>query len=161
MDQRQDSLEGLYRRHGPAVLAYLRARCRDRQAADDLLQDTFVQAAGQGEGIAALRSPRAWLIAVARNLSLMLLRRRRPVELADDPPSRPQVAADPRLDQMRQAVARLPEPFREVLELRLREELSYGQIAQVLEIPVGTVRSRLHHAVQRLRESLLTRRVSP
>ena len=59
------------------------------------------------------------------------------------------------------AVARLPEPFREVLELRLREELSYGQIAQVLEIPVGTVRSRLHHAVQRLRESLLTRRVSP
>jgi RNA polymerase sigma-70 factor (ECF subfamily) len=55
---------------------------------------------------------------------------------------------------MREAICCLPEIHREVLELRLRDDLSYEEIAQVLNIPVGTVRSRLHHAVRGLRERL-------
>jgi RNA polymerase sigma-70 factor (ECF subfamily) len=58
---------------------------------------------------------------------------------------------DPRLDGMRAAIARLPETHREVLEMRLADELSYAQIAEAMDLPIGTVRSRIHHAVLRLR----------
>ena len=71
---------------------------------------------------------------------------------ADVPAAGPR--ADPRLDEMRQAIAELPGQQRQALELRLREELSYEEIAAVLDIPLGTVRSRLHHAVRRLRQLL-------
>ena len=48
----------------------------------------------------------------------------------------------------------MPREMRETLELRLADELSYEEIAAVLEIPVGTVRSRLHNAVKKLREEM-------
>ncbi|MBK8270299.1 MAG: sigma-70 family RNA polymerase sigma factor [Planctomycetes bacterium] len=63
-------------------------------------------------------------------------------------------AEDERLDPMREAIARLPEGHREVLELRLVEVLSYAEIAESLALPIGTVRSRIHHAVMRLRNEL-------
>ncbi|NUQ48120.1 MAG: sigma-70 family RNA polymerase sigma factor, partial [Phycisphaerae bacterium] len=59
-----------------------------------------------------------------------------------------------RVERMRLAIARLPDAQRESLELRLRDELSYEEIAEVTGAPVGTVRSRLHHAVRGLREML-------
>ena len=55
---------------------------------------------------------------------------------------------------MRLAMAELPEQIRETLELRLRDELSYEEIAAVLEIPLGTVRSRLHTALRLLRAAM-------
>ena len=58
------------------------------------------------------------------------------------------------IEEMREAIAGLPAHLRETLELRLRDELSYEEIAQVLEIPMGTVRSRLHGALKLLREKL-------
>jgi RNA polymerase sigma-70 factor (ECF subfamily) len=61
---------------------------------------------------------------------------------------------DERLAAVRAAIASLPEAQRETLELRLRNELSYEEIAAVLGIPVGTVRSRLHGAVKTLRDRL-------
>ena len=62
--------------------------------------------------------------------------------------------ADPRLDVMREGIERLHAASRQVLELRLQRELSYEEIATTLRVPVGTVRSRLHHAVRQLREHL-------
>lgn len=63
-------------------------------------------------------------------------------------------APDPRLEPMREAITKLPPTHAEVLLLRLQQELSYEEIAQILDVPIGTVRSRLHHAVQQLREAL-------
>jgi RNA polymerase sigma-70 factor (ECF subfamily) len=62
--------------------------------------------------------------------------------------------ADPRLEVMREGIARLNAASRQVLELRLQRELSYEEMAATLGVPVGTVRSRLHHAVRQLREHL-------
>ena len=64
--------------------------------------------------------------------------------------------ADPRLERVRSAIEVLPEAQREALELRLRDGLSYQEIADVQNVPVGTVRSRLHHAMRRLREIVTT-----
>lgn len=148
-------LETLYRDVGPALLAYLRRGLGDATAAEDVLQDTFFQAARCPERVLAAASPRAWLFGVARHAVLTLLRRRRRTEPLPDALAAAVPREDPRLESVRQAIATLPDTFREVLELRLRAELSYAEIAEVLQIPVGTVRSRLHHALARLRVAVV------
>ena len=152
-----ESLDSLYRRVGPLLLAYLRGHVGRRGDAEELLQETFVIAARQPDALAAADSPRAWLFGIARNLARDHLRRRRSRDMAalDADPAAEAVEPDDRLDAMRSAIGRLPEPQREVLELRLAQELSYAEIAEALAIPVGTVRSRLHHAVAALRAALL------
>lgn len=152
-----NDLERLYRDHGPALLAYLRRRFAGRQAAEDLLQETFVQALRTFDRLAQAASPRAWLFGIARHIGLSARRRQReatmPPEQAVTLPQ-PAQPADERLERMRQAIGRLPDAQREALELRLRDELSYEEIAEVTGVPIGTVRSRLHHAVRSLREML-------
>jgi RNA polymerase sigma-70 factor (ECF subfamily) len=63
-------------------------------------------------------------------------------------------AVDTDLEDMRTAIEHLPPQIRETLDLRLRDELSYEEIAAVLAIPVGTVRSRLHDALRKLQSEL-------
>ncbi len=120
--------------------------------AQDLLQETFVQAIRSKDKLSNVSSPRAWLFGVARNLAMNSIRRRPsvvslPANLSQDcsPP-------DPRVEEMRQAITKLPIAQQETLELRLTRDLSYQEIATVLEIPLGTVRSRLHNAVNHLRQ---------
>lgn len=150
-----ESFERLYRQVGPDLLAYFRYRVGAGPLAEDLLQDTFMQAMKQPDRILQAASPRAYLFGIARNLSLDVFRRQLPSgEMPADIPAEPAVA-DPRLEHMREAIANLSAAHGEVLLLRLQQELSYEEIAVVLEIPVGTVRSRLHHAVQQLRQTLL------
>ena len=150
-----ESLERLYRQVGPDLLAYFRYRHGDTQSAEDLLQDTFVHAMKHPERILEADSPRAYLFGIARNLRLDAFRRQRPSEeMPAEIPTETKSEPDPRLENMREAIASLPAAQGEVLLLRLQQELSYEEIAQVLDIPIGTVRSRLHHAVQQLRQSL-------
>ena len=100
-------------------------------------------------------SPRAWLFGVARNVGMNACRRRRTfAPLPEEVASPAKAEDDPRLGRMRQAIAALPGAQREALGLRLQDELSYEEIAAVTGVPVGTVRSRLHHAVRRLRQTL-------
>ncbi len=159
MEEHAGRIEDLYRLHGRAIEGYLRRLCGRPDDAEDLLQETFVQAMRSGEAPLRAASPKAWLFGVARNVGMNARRRRRPVAaLPDDLAGEPGAASttsDPRLDCMRQAIAALPEAQREALGLRLTYELSYEEIAAVTGVPVGTVRSRLHHAVRRLRETLL------
>jgi len=142
----------LYQKHGGEVLGYLARRCPDG-AADDLLQETFLQVARQPARLADISTPRAWLFGIARNLLARHFRARSESELLNAELSRDTMAADadPRLPAMREAIRQLPVELRETLELRLEQELSYEEIAAALEIPVGTVRSRIHNAIKRLR----------
>ncbi|MCG3126371.1 MAG: RNA polymerase sigma factor YlaC [Phycisphaerae bacterium] len=145
------SLESLYRSHASAILAYLRRTLRAGDGAEDLLQETFVQAVRRPDQLAGVSSPRAWLFGIARHVGLSALRRRRADErLVTEPPAEAEGGA--RLEAVREAIEGLPETQREALELRLRDGLSYQEIADVQGVPVGTVRSRLHHAMRRLRE---------
>jgi RNA polymerase sigma-70 factor (ECF subfamily) len=152
-----EDLESLYRLLGPALLAYLRRRVGRRGDAEGLLQETFVIAARQFESLNAADSPKAWLFGVARNLAREQVRRgprRAMLAISEEPVAPIEMEDDERLDAMRVAIDRLPDVQREVLELRLAQDLSYAEIAQALEIPIGTVRSRLHNAVAALRQTL-------
>jgi RNA polymerase sigma-70 factor (ECF subfamily) len=150
-----EKLEALYRDSGPHLLSWLERRHQDPELARDLLHEAFAAAAHHPERFLEAASPRAWLFAIARNLSATHFRRNRPaVELTPDIPA-DGAPADDRLAAMRQAISNLQPEWREVLELRLDQELSYEEIAEVLDIPTGTVRSRLHHAVRQLRQDVL------
>jgi RNA polymerase sigma-70 factor, ECF subfamily len=155
MSEIQEWIEGLYRDAGPGLLTYLTHRMADRAAAEDVLQETFAVALRNPARVQTAVSARAYLFGIARNLVVNRVRKT-PVRFETLPEdlAAMEISDDPRLELMRNGIERLKPEFREALELRLRQELSYEEIAQALQIPVGTVRSRLHHAVQQLRRVL-------
>jgi len=142
------SVEIIYREVGPDLLAFFRARHGSPQTAEDLLQETFAAVMKKPERLLQADSPRAYLFGVARNLSAELYRRSRPTEvLADEPLTElEQETPDARLEMMREGIRR-----------RLQHELSYEEMAATLNVPVGTIRSRMHHAVRQLRGHLKSR----
>jgi RNA polymerase sigma-70 factor (ECF subfamily) len=148
-------VEKIYREFGPELLAFFRRRHDSPQTAEDLLQETFAAAMKHPGRLLQADSPRAYLFGMARNLSAELHRRSRPTEeLPAEPAGDEADGEDPRLEVMREGIAGLNAASRQVLELRLQRELSYEEIAAALGVPVGTVRSRLHHAVRQLRDHL-------
>lgn len=156
MATRIEYWELLYREVGPSLLGYFRRQPALASAAEDLLQDTFVRAFKRSDRLEPPVSQRAYLFGIARHVGLDALRRRRPTEELAPEAAAPAEVEDDRLEPMRRAIGALPGPQRETLLLKLQQDLSYEEIAAVLDIPVGTVRSRLHHAVRRLREQMNT-----
>ena len=154
MDSGTRQIEEHYRADGPALLRYIR-RCGGGNRSEDLLHETFVRALERPERVRNARWPRAWIYGVARHVVFESLRRHsRIVELTIDPPAPATPEEDVRMIQVKSAMSELPANHQEVLRLRLDAELSYEEIATALDIPVGTVRSRLHHAVRKLRAAL-------
>jgi RNA polymerase sigma-70 factor (ECF subfamily) len=151
---RVEYLESLYYQHGPAILRYLK-RLVDRQTAEDLLQDTFVQALSHFDRLDSVVSVRAWLFTVARHIALNSLRRKQVIaSISWEQLIKHSAQEDPRLESIRKAIKRLPNEHQETLFLRWQDQLSYEEISEVLKIPVGTVRSRLHNAISKLRTLL-------
>lgn len=157
------SLVLLHDRHGQGLLRYLQALSGDAEVAQEILQDTFVAVwrdAGRFEGRS---KPSTWLFGVARRQARNTLRRRRlPTvddaalqAVADSAPG-PDDYAMARLQAERIAAAldRLGPLHREVLLLAFDQQLSLSELAEVLDVPVGTVKSRLSNAKRQLRALL-------
>jgi RNA polymerase sigma-70 factor, ECF subfamily len=142
------TIEQMYRTHGGLLLSYLRRRFGWCGSPEDMLHETFLHAMRREDQLTEADSPRAWLLGIARHVGLAAARRRPMERLGADVQA---AAENPEIADLRRAIAELPETLREPLELRLTQRLDYVEIAQVLEIPVGTVRSRLHTAMKRLR----------
>jgi RNA polymerase sigma-70 factor (ECF subfamily) len=150
-----DRISALYREHAPALLGYLQRAFGSAGSAEDMLQETFLRALQGADRLAAAVSPRAWLFGVARHVGLDAIRRGgRLGPLPQDMPAPPAPSGDDRVDQVRRAIDRLPDEQREALELRVTGGLTYEEIAAAVDVPIGTVRSRLHNALRRLREGL-------
>jgi len=148
------TLEVFYAQHGPHILRYLN-RLVGPKRAEDILQDTFVQALSHIDRLDGLNSPRAWLFRVAYHLAINVLRRKKlTTNITLDSLVQPDSREDPRLETMRQAIGKLPDKHRETVMLRWYDQLSYEEIAHVQDIPIGTVRSRLHHSLGKLRTQM-------
>jgi RNA polymerase sigma-70 factor (ECF subfamily) len=139
---------------------------RNHAEAEDLVQDTLLRAYRGIDGFDG-RHPRAWLLTILRNTHINRNRRRRP-ELLRDPDAATDrmisAASDDRTDaviddevdvEIIRALESLDEPFRRVVELVDIDGLSYAEAAEVLDVPVGTVMSRLHRARSRIRDRLV------
>ena len=145
--------------------------------AAEVAQETFIRVLRSLHTYDPERPLRSWLFKIASNLALDLIRRRkrRPIALEDlgdeDSPVLEAVDTGPAPDEALRVewseerfsalVGELPEHYRAILHLRYREEFSYEEIAETLEIPLGTVKVRLHRAHEGLRRKLTARGTKP
>lgn len=138
-------MEELYRAHATTVFRFLVAMTRDRDLAEDLMQDTFVRATRAMAGYRG-GSPRAWLLAIARTTALDRLRRR--TEQPTDPlPERATTDVDVvEQETVRAALACLPESYRTVLMLADDIGMPHAEVAEVLDRSPGACRVLLHRA---------------
>lgn len=155
------AFDELYERHSRALFAFVRRMLSDVHEAEDVLNESFLTLVRQREAASKAESLRAWLFTVARNLCLNRLRsQRRGAKAMDavrerEPQESPEGALEAKAvaQRVRLAVERLPPAMAELYGLRA-QGLGYDEIASVLQIPVGTVKSRVHDMVRRLREEI-------
>jgi len=160
--------------HADALYGTAMRLTRDPDQAQDLVQETLLKAFKHFDGLRPDSNLKAWLTRVLTNTFINQYRRRkvrhRSQELyepdwmndrvgsnwARDAAKRPGQQVIDRFvrEKLNSAVADLPEVYRQVLILADVEELAYKEVAETLEIPIGTVMSRLHRARRKLRESL-------
>jgi len=153
----------LARYHKDRVYTIAVRLLEDHHEAEDIAQETFVKAY---EGITAFRGDAkfsTWLYRICYNLCLNCLERKKrnpgddslPETLADPIASLPeQLIAQERRELVQWALACLTPEFREVVVLYYTGQLSYEEIATLQELPIGTVRSRLHRGREELKELL-------
>lgn len=157
----QTALDELVRTWENRLLYFIRRLVDNEQDAWDVLQQTWLRVLS---GIGALREPRSlgpWLYRVARSAAfnhgqvrttyLRFLKEYQATAPTDETFDR---EAFDNAEQLHRGLLRLPVPHREVLTLFFLEDFTIEQIAQVLEVPAGTVKSRLHHARKALRAVL-------
>ncbi len=144
----------------PRLRRYARALTGDTLRADDLVQDTLERALVKQHLWRQGSDLRAWMFTIMHNVFVNQVRANPPgitVELDDEAynvPARSSPVDFIEVGEMDRAIRRLPVEQREVLLLIALEQLSYGETAAALGIPVGTVMSRLYRARERLRALL-------
>lgn len=151
--------------HAQGVMNVIFRMCGDAQVAEDAAQETFMRAWSHLGSFRADRetSLRAWLYRIALNAATDMLRKERrilPGDVEDfhltDPMPGPEglFLQGERTALVQQAIQSLPDASRAVLVLKEYESLSYREIADALDIPIGTVMSRLNYARRLLKEKL-------
>ncbi|WP_293937131.1 RNA polymerase sigma factor [Iodobacter sp.] len=140
----------------PRLRRYARALVRHKEEADDLVQDTLERAWLKSSLWRGVADMRGWLFSIMHNLHAdgVRLPRIHTVELDDNTPEIPIAARQGEQLAMRDlqaALNQLPDEQREVLLLVALEEMAYADIAKTLNIPIGTVMSRLSRGRERLR----------
>jgi len=151
--------------HLDAAYNLARWLTRNEHDAQDVVQEAFLRAFKYFGGFHGGNS-RSWLLSIVRNTTYTWLQKNRKPELAavfdegmhdrEDPSSNPEVLLLNHSDhqEIRRAVEQLPVEFREVMVLRELEGMSYKEIAELADVPIGTVMSRLARARKALQQSL-------
>ena len=161
----RDAFAQLLKRYWDRLYRWLYHLTRDRHAAEDLTQETFLKALGAMHSFRPGTNFRAWIYRILRNSFLSSRTGLKTTVVLDEEDqetisaaggSTPEslVIAQSNRETVQSALAELPVPFREILLLCEVEEMSYQEIAQTLAIPTGTVMSRLSRARKALRELL-------
>jgi RNA polymerase sigma-70 factor (ECF subfamily) len=160
----REAFKQLFRMFAPRVKAFARRSGAPAQVAEDLLQDVMLSVwrrAGQYDREKAAVS--TWIFTIARNRRIDMLRREsRPDFDPEDPSlqSGPETPADDlvearqRAQVLRRAVETLPQEQSELLRLAYFQDKSHGAIAEELNLPLGTVKSRIRLAMSKLRKTL-------
>ena len=159
----QEAYRVLVERHGRPVLTLIARMVRDQGVAEELAQDAFVKAFGALRSFDPAYKFSNWMLRIAHNVAIDHLRKARPpvVSIDDNASGRDlaDVLADGRepsafehavrgdfMADLEAALARLRPEFRRLVVMRYIEDLSYEDIAEVVGLPLGTVKSHLHRA---------------
>ena len=153
----REAFDVLYHRYVRSVFGLALRRLRDRQRAEDAVQETFAAVWRSAVSYRPERGPAApWLYTVARNAIVDRQRARmeQPTEVPDTPSGDPgpldRAEASFVAWRIHRALGELPDTEREVLELAYWSELSQSEVAEYLHIPLGTVKTRTRSALSRL-----------
>lgn len=152
--------ETAVRDYAPRLLALARLMLGEAHEAEDVVQDAFAKAWARWDDADVRAHALPWLLTVVKNRCIDLGRvrtpdvgfERLPEKPAPPPPDEPVHTAT--LDQVIEAVRRLPEPYRTVLLLRYSQKLAYEEIAKATGVPLGTVKSQISRAVRLLRAEI-------
>ncbi len=146
---------------GPRLLALARGICRDSAVAEDVVQEAFVKLWNTPPDGPEQVVP-SWLKRVVVNLSINHLRRRRNTQtlpecgedraLRHDRLPEAQIDLSDNMRRLESALSRLPDDKRAILVMKVYDEMSYEEIARAMEVPIGTVMSRLNRARAALKE---------
>lgn len=159
------AMDALYERHRSPLISYLRLFTTDQGVIEELVQDTMVAAWRGADRFHGRSSVRSWLFAIARRRAADKLRRRTWRMVGDealasmpDPSPGPEAwaLAQASQSQLLATMKRLSPVHQEVLTLVFIHELSYSEVAEILDVPLGTVKSRLNNARKSLRAHLRT-----
>ena len=162
------SFEALMLPHLDAAYNLAKWLLRNEQDAQDVVQEAFLRAFKSFGGFHG-SSGRAWLLTIVRNTSYTLLKKNRVADLTTPFDEEIHASGDESVsaatilersedtELIRKAMDELPAEFREILTLRHQEDLSYKEIADIAQIPPGTVMSRLARARVKLKERLAAR----
>jgi RNA polymerase sigma-70 factor (ECF subfamily) len=171
------AFEELVRRYERELYSYLRRYLSDATLAEDVFQATFLQLYLKAEQFEEGRKVRPWLYTIATNQAIDAQRRNKRHKMVSldrrgyshetqdnvgtlldlltskEPEATDNLETDERRQWVQQAIANLPEPLREAVLLVYYQGLKYREAAAVLDIPVGTVKSRMHAAILKLTEA--------
>jgi len=163
MDEMRAALSGL----GPAVRRFLFGMCGDWHVAEDLAQESLLKAWRSRANFGGRARVRTWVFGIARNAWIDYLRRSRvrqrqratieSEQLATVPAASGPVACAVRQEfstEMESALTKLPDKQREALAMRESDGLTFAEIARLIEVPVGTVKSRVRYALMKLADEL-------
>jgi RNA polymerase sigma-70 factor, ECF subfamily len=166
----RNAFSELVRIHAQGVMNVIYRMCGDVHIAEDAAQETFIRAWLHLSSYRPQTSLRSWLYRIAVNAATDILRKEKhilPNALDDLQLKDPQLGPESLFSQEEQnalvqkAVLSLPDASRAVLVLREYKEMSYHEIADALDIPVGTVMSRLNYARKLLKDKLVQKLILP
>ncbi len=160
--QDRQAMRVLYERYHDNLFAFLVGRGNDHAAAADVVQDAMLEvwrSAGRYSGKA---SAKTWIFAIARNKAVDRVRKSARLVVTDDVPETEDLSADPEAaaiaageaGRIRGCLDNLKPQHRNVIRLAFYEDLSYDEISEVEEVPVGTIKTRIFHAKKLLMRCL-------
>lgn len=164
-DRSDAAFRRLFEEYGPRIRSYMLKQGTDADLAEDLTQETLVTVWRKAGLYSAEKgSAVAWMFTIARNLRIDRIRRQKPWQelseehaatlASDDTPADEQVDLDHRQKRVRAVLGDLPPEQVEVVELAFIEGFTHSEIAERLGLPLGTIKSRLRLAYQKLRSAL-------
>ncbi len=173
----ESSFEMLVERYEEPLLNFFYRLTRDRQASEDLAQEAFLRLLRSSRTYTVKAAFKTFLYRIARNLWIDRYRslKIRPYHLSldrkiskngegtvsmaeqisgSDPVPGAELEADEMQALLRQAIVELPQAQQEIFVIWLESGMKYADISEILDVPVGTIKSRMHSAVNRLKEKL-------
>src|SRR5215510_1787392 len=159
----REAFEKLYASYQSRLFRYLLRMIGDTGTAEELTNDTMVAAWKAAGSFKGQSKPSTWLFAIARNKALNAMRGLRPVMVevetaiavaAASESAEQTVSRGDLQTAMKQVLQQLSAEHREVIELTFYQELSYQEIAEIMQCPVNTVKTRMFYAKKKLQEAL-------
>jgi len=161
-----DALAELYRRLESSIYAFAMSRLSDREQAGEVLHEVVLEVWRKADTFRGRSRSLTWILGIARHKILDAQRRSKrwrpeppPDEDVPDPAATPfeRLHRGDRRDAVRGALAALSDDHREVIHLAFYQDLSYPEISRLLDIPEGTVKTRVFHAKKAMRRRLAGR----